>query len=731
MYRFYFSIQLNAKKDDLIKCFENCYNSEWAQCYTNEELFEKISDVIDNNARIYLDEYFIPKKESLVKLFFDIDTKIDEVEYDFDETHELELFKNIICDEISRFSKNNYYEGSLEKINENIVVTKNSKPGVYSYHIFFNNILINKDLLIPFIQYLKEEKYDSCILMKFLDAQVYKTFRLRFIYSLKSKTKKNLVPEYYYHYPLDIDVTPDNLYLFSIYNYKQTEDTLIVLKKRYQNNIDDNIDESVDIETIETPYYIKYLSKENIKKALSVLVFNDKFISFLNDITYFEINKKYEFHIGYCKPCKREHKNNHYILCKTNYFIFGKNGNTYNCKLIWDRYFEYPKLHVSELCRYLVDEDYIRCVNPELFLVWENNSWKPIKVTSIKTNLIKNYIYNSYLITRDIDKRSLFSEKSFSNILTTLIPESNWMKETIDPYLVKFNNGYYNLKNNVFIPNGVNCKDLFKLSGIDLDYIDPNSLPRDKRQEFDENKKFVLDLFYKIIFVHENKNDIDAFKANLSSILYSGHKGVITFFYGKTNGGKSTIKMLIEETFKSTFLEIPMTAYTKFRDPNKPDAWLGSLTGKLVTFSSEKDKNEPFLAVNIKHLTGHTLTARILHSNDCVQTNISSQFVDINVLPKFDHIDTALDKRIVIIKCLTYFCNPDDKDKVFRSEGRRMFNKNPDLDKIIKSGKLSLPFIIILIEWFKEYHSDGLKMRTVKPIQCMVILKKNFSKILF
>src|SRR5690606_26096705 len=56
--------------------------------------------------------------------------------------------------------------------------------------------------------------------------------------------------------------------------------------------------------------------------------------------------------------------------------------------------------------------------------------------------------------------------------------------------------------------------------------------------------------------------------------------------------------------------------------------------------------------------------------------------------------------------------NPNDLEKEIKSEGRLTFDRNDNLDYIINSGSLKLPFLHLLIKWYQEFHSNTLNMKS-------------------
>lgn len=672
-------------------CFKNKQSIKNAKCLTSSKLIE----LIENEEEMYFHEYILEDKELYVKLFLDIDIK-EKIEIS-DPIIELNKLTSLIVEKVKEFTNEYVNIGDVTFIGENITFTTTTKPDTFSYHVFFNNIIMKYPVFLDFKKKIKQlNNENTSMLTKYIDLNLFrKNLQLRFIYSKKEDSP-------YIHIPLNIELSEINLYKFSIFNFNPSDNILTFEDIKIINTFDSPIIKK------ETPYYIKYLQKNQITKLFPKLQSNIEFISGINK-PYYDINDKFEFNIGYCEGCKRQHKNKHYLAFEEFHIVIKKYGNLESTCPNKKRKL-YPLIEPLNICKYLIDIDYIRAVSSDQFIGWKDNQWEIL--TDEKQ--VSNYIYNSDVdIKREDLTNMLNCPKKLCDFIPKIIEKNKYMEITTNPYLIRFNNGYYDLKNNIFLPNSIENKNLLKLNKINIDYRDYNELDNNELKEYDKYNNILEDLLDKIMFCHKNEDNSKIFKANLSSILYTGHKGVITFFVGKTNAGKSTIKLLLEVLFEGVFLHIPMISYVKHRDPNKPDPALGNVTNMLLSFSSEKDKDSTFLCENIKQLTELKLMSRKLFSNNINQINTLSQFIDLNVVPKYDDsADDALRKRIAIIMFKSFFARENDKDKDAKAEGRELFIQNPEIEHMIKDKKFNLPFIHLLMKWFKEYHSISLSICT-------------------
>lgn len=698
---YYFNINTKATTQEKIDCVYNVKDSNNCKSYTTSEVLSLIDQVINEETKIYFHEFILDTYPECIKLFIDIDinskSMLDNNLFSFNEEEVLLELINEILDEL----KNEFVFSKTKDLTENIAITKNNNPNKISYHIIFNNIIYNTNIqhsIKIFFQNLINNTNN--ILIKAIDTAVYrKSTQLRFIYSSKQDSDTYHEPYLIFNNGTTREINIQNdLNLFSIIT---NNDETLRLKEQI-NTIHDSI---LNLD-VNTPYYIKYLSG----MFLSRVVFNKKGIQMPNEINEindkigFKVSEELEFTLNHCSACNKTHKNKFKIIFDKDFIIVTKNGNPNSCKKLPMKCL-YPSISAYDLSRYLVENDLIRRQDKNNYLIWKNYKW-----TLINTNVeLINFIINDANIYRQIDKIMITNLKT--NILDHYVSiqlGSKIMELTFDPYLVKFNNGILNLKTNEFTHNSEETKNILKLYGIDMDYVKEDDLKNDS--EYISNKELLDDLFHKIIFVHNDKINSDIFRANLSTVLYSGHKPVVTYLIGETSGGKSTIKALIENLMKDSYCDLPIESYTQKMKANVPNPWIGSINYKMVSFASEKDQMDTFKVINLKHMTEKRINARMLKSNDKTQVNHLTQFIDLNFNPTFDFNDAATYKRYSIVRFNSYFPNPNDVEKEIKAEGRLMFDRNDKLDYIINNGDFRMPLLHTLINWFRMYHVENLSM---------------------
>lgn len=727
---FYFSKSLRANLTDKITCYATSKSNDQCLALGKEEIVSRVNIVENDGAPSELHEYIIDHmREEYIKFFLDIDC-------DNPNAIDGDTLKSGI-DIITTYLKINigkYFETNsvnLDSIEEDIYVTKSNNPNKSSFHIFYNRIGIKASCFND----LRELVRDLCrhnegnVVIDNIDHQLYrKNAQLRFIYSCKSKDK-------YYHHPYDFDEPMDinNISYFSIRNFKDEEflrfeprvrdDTTSIEELKIENNVD-------------TPYYIKcypvdrieellinnYYMKQVSPEARSVIRRRHDFLEFSN----FYLEQEIPLPKGKCIECEREHKNPFFLKFERDYISLSKRGNVQSCTLA--KQFPYGALKIANICEYFVKADLIRRIDDNNFVAWKNKKW--VKLT--ENSVLLNYIYCSPII-RNIDMHTIIECKTnlLNHYIKSFIDIEDRFVPNPDPYILKFNNGYYNLREGTFNPHSEKTKDMFKMYGISRDYVSEEDAS--KSSDYQENKEFLTKILDEIMFGHDDAENSDAFKKNLSSILYSGHKEVITFFVGETSGGKSTIRMLLNKLFDDSFINLPINCYTKRTEPNTPNPWLGNINHKLISFASEQEESDTYKVISFKDMTEDTIKARVLNSNENKQVNNLSQFIDCNFEPKFDFIDQAIKKRFAVVYFKSYFHDANEIDPLINANGRKTFARNERLEGIIKSDKLVIPFYHMLIKWFRDNHAEIFCMANNNNMRGIDTLpnEEELSKIFF
>lgn len=698
---FFFSKGLkvtNISKNESIET--SCSNDQVSVFETDKELDEYLT----HNKTNYFHEFV---NGDYVKLFVDIDC-------DHIVKHSngyLEQLSKLLIEYLMDSNDVTITDSGSIDVKSFIRYTKSTNNKKTSYHIIFNNIIILtkdfpnlKKIMINFINVYKKDNK----LIEFIDINLYKKrTQLRFIYSLKDND-----PNKYFHYPYnptkDVKIDTKNLCRYSINVTDETKSVILSIDKNTQTEIYFDNEETCE----DTPYYIKYLSGLTIIKKIYGIQKNLSLdINFLENIRGFVLNQNILYKPQYC-PCGKPHKNDFKISIRKSEIIITKNGNPNSCKLLPIIY-KYEKLDNMGLAYYIKDLNILKKFDSDLSMIWNNNKWNMLSSAESK-NVNCTFLYHllhreedDQIITREIDKLHIFKQHKL--FIEMNIVSNDKSVYTLDPYMLKLNNGIYDLKNNVFI-DGIDTKHIIKNYGIDINYKHYDKFTEEEKKEYDINKEILMDILNKIIL--NNKEFAETFKCNVSSSLYSGYKPVINIFVGQTSSGKSTIKLLLKQLFNESYCDLIMKLYYENIDSAMPNPWKGSINNKLISFASEIPENTKFKIENFKDMTEDSVSGRMLFSNNCIQKNNLTQFLDVNFRPSFNFIDEAIKKRICIMSFKSYFYHEqEDENYIMSVNKEHCYKKNENILNVIKSGSLNRVFLDVLISWAVEYHSTTLSLQ--------------------
>lgn len=763
-------------------------NTKFIQIYKSpKDLFEDYIFPIQNksskkNSLKSYNEYSFNKK---IKLFFDIDLKIEDIKTpefeDYlknnnDDSYPLELFllKDLIIEFVTFFGKKkginlNYIENDgyvsitsdifkknkkyTNNILKSIAITKSTNDKKFSFHVFFNNIIYPKDNSSLIKQFIRDFMLNSKNpLAKALDVQPYKPKTLlRFIYSAKNKEDST------YHYPITCDVLNGNLDLAYdivdlnetlitnyLYTYidpnqfyyeleiknKQLASDAFILKEGVKVNESREF-KLPDMDNLSLVQVLTSLVKSN---NLALLLHGNGFLNydmFNTDLvknTKGEILMKFDYGQTSCVFCKKpSHKNDHQIFVNEYGIILSKKGRPTNCKVLA---IPLPELSEFAICKWVFSKGVVRRIKGgELIIFSEENGWEPVPqndYSGLKYIVKKHMKYFKYQDHSTIEKMKEISIKEHFKTLSKEIP----VVELGYHNYFKFKNGVLNLETNEFL-NMKDSKELIVLNGVDYEYKKPSEY---NEKEL-ENDKYLREVINQILpeEIKGIKNvNREIFEQNVSSCILTVPKDVITVFRGETSAGKSTVKHLICSTLgKNNFLELPISTYTQFGlSPNKPNPWLGKISYKLASFASEPSFKDKINSQTVKLMTEVKIQARVLNSNDQEQTNCLSQFIDTNPELIFDRDDPATLRRWAVVHFQTSF-KSDKNQHLLSVVEKQSFTSRESLKKEIIEGKFALIFFNILKEWCDKYNQFvDFSMRNTSEFADYSLFLEYFSKCL-
>ena len=265
--------------------------------------------------------------------------------------------------------------------------------------------------------------------------------------------------------------------------------------------------------------------------------------------------------------------------------------------------------------------------------------------------------------------------------------------------LVCFSNGTYDLDLGVFRES----------SPLDYSTL---STHYDYHISSAQDKAMVFEYLNKIMSCPQKLN-------TLLLALCSGLRGV-TFekfivLTGEGRNSKDTLITYIMKAVLGNYYYLGNTASITNIIKEGVSVGLSNLENKRFVVFNEPAKNETIKISTVKYISGtDCLNTRGLYSSKTDIPICPSMFMLCNDIPKLDHVDNAIKDRLVIISFDSLFKEAD----YFVEHDIEVGHNNIYLgdDSVKHKGflsKMKLPFMNILLEYFKIFKGNGFKLGTL------------------
>lgn len=253
-----------------------------------------------------------------------------------------------------------------------------------------------------------------------------------------------------------------------------------------------------------------------------------------------------------------------------------------------------------------------------------------------------------------------------------------------NPYLLAFNNGIYDLKNEIFRP------------GVPEDFVSLNT-KIDHIPYKDTNITSVLDFIKDILPDKQVRKYLMLVSA--SCLDYVNREEKFYILTGQGRNGKSKFMELLMSSLGEYACSLPITLITRKRgESSRPTPEIVKMQNRRIGLLKEPDNmSDNVLNVGmIKDLTGNdTISARNLHENDNEFKVSTKLFLMCNTLPDVNSNDDGTWDRFRVIHFPIRFCdNP-------KTPTEKQIDRN--LGEKIKQWRPA--FMALLIEFYKKYKS--------------------------
>lgn len=373
----------------------------------------------------------------------------------------------------------------------------------------------------------------------------------------------------------------------------------------------------------------------------------------------------------------------HFSIAKVAEKLYGKDYRVDNLKSTEWYYFNGIRFLKTEKMDEILSEDFVKnyeamkiCDTSKVsdlvdFIGQEDTKYNSLidkLIFKLEDNTFKNKVKNQ-LSTIIYNKDSEFYEKLNSN-----------------PYLLGFENGVYDLKNDEF------------RDGKQSDYLTfstkNNYIPYDPENE---NVKEIYQFLGQVI---TNENVLEYLLLILGKSLEGVADESFIIFSGIGSNGKSTLVNFLEMSLNMYCYAPDVALLTEKRKGSgnaSPD--LFALKGKRMLFFSEPESSDVLKCGVLKQLSGgDSISARQLFKEPISFKNQGTLILSCNDLPEIKAQDNGLWRRVQLVNFTSKF--------VDEPKGKNEFKRDSELKNRMEVWKDYLPGI--LIHYYRKYKKEGI-----------------------
>jgi phage/plasmid-associated DNA primase len=357
-------------------------------------------------------------------------------------------------------------------------------------------------------------------------------------------------------------------------------------------------------------------------------------------------------------------------------------------------------------------KDILQIDESDIYVWEEGRGWKKSPDGGALMYLLDTTVYKEIktIIDQHFDKAADFKKylKLLSNVnrLRNVAPRKNYIAQIMNtlkitqtpvefdnkPNLLCFTNGVYDLDTDTF--RAVRKEDYIS-QVINYDY------KVSSKQETDALMTWITQIMPK-------EDERDCLLRALSSCLYGKVLENVIILTGQGRNGKDTLitgllsKTLSNELYYNNSTSVITTPYKGGVCQER-----ANMDKKRTVVYSEPSKNETLKCANLKELTGcPTLNSRGLYSTKTTIQNFATTLILTNAIPTLDVVDNAISNRLVIIPFRSIFLTEDSIREL--PEGQEnVFPVNTYYKTEEFISKSKLPFMNILLTYFKDFRRDG------------------------
>jgi P4 family phage/plasmid primase-like protien len=376
----------------------------------------------------------------------------------------------------------------------------------------------------------------------------------------------------------------------------------------------------------------------------------------------------------------------HFTIAKVAEKLYGKDYRVDNLKSTEWYYFNGIRFLKTEKMDEILSEDFVQ--NYEAMKICDTS-----KVSDLVDFIGKEDTKYNSLIDKLIYKLedNTFKNKVKNQLATIIYNKDSDFYEKLNsnPYLLGFENGVYDLKNDEF------------RDGKQSDYLTfstkNNYIPYDPENE---NVKEIYEFLGQII---TNKNVLEYLLLILGRSLLGIPDEHFYIWTGKGSNSKSTLINFLEEALGDFAYSPDVSILTQPRKgSSNASPEIFKLKGKRLTAYSEPEAEDTLKVGRIKALTGNdSIISRELFKAPISFKSQASMFLLCNDLITINAMDFGSWRRIRVIDFKSKFLDNPDPNK------ENEFKRDPDLKNKIEKWT---PYLMgILIHYYNKGKTNGIK----------------------
>lgn len=267
-----------------------------------------------------------------------------------------------------------------------------------------------------------------------------------------------------------------------------------------------------------------------------------------------------------------------------------------------------------------------------------------------------------------------------------------------DSFLVGFENGVYDLKENDFRP--YNDEDMISQT-TGYNYEKPSK---------DDVRK-LLDWFDKIMPLKDVR---DFLLKVLSTSLYGHTLQNLVILTGRGGNGKDCLIDLLKDTLGSKYYYTGNSAVLQRPLQSGANPEIANLHKRRLVIYNEPTKQQKLCCATLKHLTGSSeVNARGLYMSNTTTLLKSTSIICSNEIPQLDNVDEAINRRLLVIQFRALFKTEDDMKTM--PDTKYMYHADTyyTTQKFRDTYKHSMMYL--LLKYFKKFANDGYLIKNLPP----------------